>query len=416
MRDEKTKFFIYLGGMIIQKGVPFAMLPFYTAALTIKEFGEFSVLISTILFLSIIISMKPESYLVRELNVKGNSEDLPIRNSLAVLCINSLFVLPFVYLFSLDFLGIYIENQWLVNWVVVFVLFVYSAKGTVEGYMIAKGKSIDFVRYQAFQAILIAIFSFLLLKYFSFGVLGRLLPEFIVSVLVLLFFLNYISNYISFSKLKGFNLKDVYYLFIPMMLHSLGFTFLLISDRIMLQKMIGSESVALYTVAYTFGLLSGVIHEVFMKVWSPFFYKNVADTVFERSKLLPAAFIYSVISLIYAFVFSYIINQFYQDIVPMEYHSIGVLIYIISLSFSFEGTRKVFSSYIIASNKYKYIALLSIFTVCVNVLINLWLIPEFEEKGAAVATLVSFLIMSFVTVLIALSLRKAQGFYRLMND
>ena len=69
---------------------------------------------------------------------------------------------------------------------------------------------------------------------------------------------------------------------VPLIPHVLGGLFIAISDRFFIEKIVGIEAVAMYSIAYTFGLLVSLFTDSFVKAWSPWFYKQLANLTIKK--------------------------------------------------------------------------------------------------------------------------------------
>ena len=193
---------------------------------------------------------------------------------------------------------------------------------------------------------------------------------------------------------------DALQFLLPVLLHVAAFTFLNIGDRLILQQLSGSEAVAKYTVAYMLGMSISIFHDGLLKAWNPYFYSLVNKSIADEARVFQYIRLYSILSLVIGIIFGIGISNLYTLVMPDEYNGLGSIIMIISIAYSFEGVRKVYCGYLYVTRKTKYIANISLGCMLINILMNLMLIPFWGILGAAVATLISFLLMMLLTIIL----------------
>ena len=173
-----------------------------------------------------------------------------------------------------------------------------------------------------------------------------------------------------------------------------------LSDRYLLSHFGSLAQAATYTVAYTLGgVLSTVILVPFALAWPPIMYaiakRKDANHIFQlvfrwfNFVLLFATFALSLLSTIVL-----------EVLFPPAYHSAEPIIPIIALSTMFTGIYYTFKIGIYICRKTKFEILFLSIAASVNLIINFFLIPHFGAMGAAVSTLLAYIVLVLVTYIV----------------
>jgi len=92
-------------------------------------------------------------------------------------------------------------------------------------------------------------------------------------------------------------------------------------------------------------------------------------------------------------------------ILPDKYQGIEGVIYVVIAAYSLEGMRKVFCGYLYVSNRTKTLAVITFIGASFNILLNIVMIPAWGMLGAAYATLISFFVITFLVMAVAVQAR-----------
>lgn len=236
----------------------------------------------------------------------------------------------------------------------------------------------------------------LFVLHYNMGVGGVMLGN-LLSGLVL-FFLLYPEFHSHFTtRIDWAPLKKLLLFGLPLLPLSYLLLGLELADRWIIKYIKNLGEAGIYTLGYQFGAAMGILVYGFKISWVSFFYNNPEkkDT-FARSSVL-----FTRISLILWAFISLFTLEIFNIMVAENFHSAMVVVPLIALSYIFYGLEEIFAAgFYIKSRTYLLfpIALLALIT---NVLLNFFLIPELGITGAAIATLVTFVLFSAVTILVA---------------
>lgn len=200
--------------------------------------------------------------------------------------------------------------------------------------------------------------------------------------------------------------KSIVWFSIPLMLGNVSSIIMNVTDKMMLNAILGKTDLGLYTFALNFGLLTKAFILVpFFLAWSPLrwelynFGKGREERFSQITKLIVAGFCVLAIavgtcSILIAQVLSQ--NDSYlasQDLIPLFAitQAIWGLYNYELMGFHFSGkTRKV--------------PLLILALGVANIVLNIYLIPIYGYRGAAIATMIAYIMLRYVTAKMSSSL------------
>jgi O-antigen/teichoic acid export membrane protein len=210
---------------------------------------------------------------------------------------------------------------------------------------------------------------------------------------------------VLYIYIKGRKIYDKYYwkycisFVSPLILHGFGALLIAQSDRIMLQKMVGEESVGIYSFSHTVvGILAAII-AVFDKTWLSFYYETKKKSQEELG--IVRAKEYIVIFSIITAGFLLLVREVYKIFSPKEYWQGIVLVPFMALSYYFLFLYTFPITYEYFHGKTKLIPMGTFGAAIINIIGNFILIPRYAEIGAAIATLISYMFWFFFQEFVA---------------
>lgn len=190
-----------------------------------------------------------------------------------------------------------------------------------------------------------------------------------------------------------FNLNEVKSMLrfgIPLILGGLAFWGLTALDKVFLRIFSSYEELAVYSVSVSFAAAATIFQSVFSTVWAPTVYKWASSGEGLENVEKTTRFVLAIVVLLFclAGLFSWVVTYF----LPSEYNSVQWIV-VSCLGFPLLYTLSETTVVGIGiSRRSSFAMLAALIAFVVNIAGNLWLIPIFGAKGAAVSTCVSFLI------------------------
>lgn len=389
---------IYLGSSVANKAAPFLLLPLITRFLTPAEFGALSMFLVVNGLFFAVIGMGIHT------NISKNFFAVS-RNELAVLIGNMLFILFVVSLVILaGCLGLAVTvdelfsmpaELWLAFPVLSFMMMVNTINLTL---LRNEGRAYVYAGFEVFNTFLSLAVTVVLLVVFDFGWYSQVVGLLVANAVFFLVAIWYIwrRHYLKFT-LRRDVIKSILQLSLPLIPHVLGGVVIAVGDRIFIERMVGLEAVALYSIGYSFGMVVGLFTDAFVKAWTPWFFKvlqNPTDSV--RREVVRYTYGY----FLGVFALAGLIAFFAIVLLPYVVHDsfLGASDYIfwVSMGCAAQGIYKIFFPYLVHINKTSFLAVSTVFSACLNLILNYFFILKFGAIGAAYSTLLSYVLSAFL--------------------
>ena len=206
----------------------------------------------------------------------------------------------------------------------------------------------------------------------------------------------------SFSLAKELLKNSKHYIFADLMI-----IFIQHTDHIMITTMVSKEANGYYSAAITTVGVAQFVYTAIIDSYRPLIFqsKKEDEQKYERN----ISGLYSIV-LYLCIAQSIFFTVFAQLIISImygsEYAEAVVLLQILVwyLAFAFMGTVR--NVWILAEEKQKYVWRINLFGAVFNILLNFALIPYFSAIGAAVASLITQIVMNFVLGFAIKAIRK----------
>ena len=378
----------YLVGSGAQRGLPFLLLPLFTRTLTTDQFGSLSLATSAAAVFAIVLGLNPQVYLIASFHGFDREKlNAVLSNSVVAVLVSAA---------GAVLAGI----AWIV-WgpggaigvTVVVAVVVLGAGRTLLGLFLAliqlRRRPLTFltVNLALAGATAIAIVFVLL---FRGGAWQAALGAEAVAVgmaALLLTGAAYLRGDLAPAITRG-PLDDFLRFAVPLLPHTVALWIMAFIDRVMLAVIVDTETVGLYSAAYTLGLGLSLFYEAFQRSWQPVFFAEMGSGT--QGGAATAGRITR-----YAMTLTVLVGVAYLAVaivaLPIvagdEYRSAVPWMWPIVLGYILLGGYRIAASYLYATGS---TGVLSTVTVCgalLNAGANLILIPRMGAMGAALATM-----------------------------
>jgi O-antigen/teichoic acid export membrane protein len=391
---------IYLISSVINKGLPFILLPILTKYLTPEEYGIVAMFQLSIIVFYAFVGMNSSINIDKNFHRYNKKEISNMLTNIILLITASLLtisILTFIFLGELSSL-LNIDQNWIMALPIIgFMLMINTINLSI---LRNQNKP---VKYGIFEisntAINVLVTLTMLMVYNSgwesqaFGIVAAYFVFFCISVLFLIK-RNYLSG--KFSLVES---KRIINISIPLIPHLMATLVIAMSDRIFIAEMIGMEMVGVYSAGYTFGMIVLLFTDAFSKVWGPWFFKQMS---ISEDKAKEKIVTNSILYMIGICILTILIVQISLFIMPLmlaeSYHSASEFIIWVSIGYAIHGIYKLFFPYMVHINKTILITLSTVVAAAVNILFNYIFILEFGAIGAAYATILAFSVSSLMLV------------------
>lgn len=376
----KSNIILYALSTGLNKGYIILVFPILSTFLSIEDFGRWSLVIVVSNLLIPIISLNGSASIIRE--GSGNLKlgfSLFLRYTVLTFII-SLIIISIFYFF--------IGNSWFFYSFVIalsesifFLLLTYfRIKEESKKYFLLTLIKTSFI-------IVLALYS----KYLLLSVDEILVYHFIVVFLlsIIIFLFIYFMNY---TNAFSYNFYPILLFGITLIPHGLSQWIMSSSDRLILEYMLGTTSVGIYSLAYNISMVLMLLNSGIGLVLPTLLIKNY-DRWKEKEYDNRLIRYYSYITiLLFAFILSlYKLDSIYFNI--LDYYSTQMipLITIIYISIYVLGLYYFYANYLFYHRKAKIITKTTLYAATINIVLTIIFVYFFDIIGAAISTLLTYI-------------------------
>lgn len=396
--------FIYILGDVLNKSIPFLMLPIFTRYLTPEDYGIISVFTVLVSILAVFTGLSIHGVInVNFFKMQKDELKVFIGNCLIILNVSTLIVFICVYLFKpiiIERLSIEIE------WLILAIVLAFAQFLTTINLLLwtAEQKPKQYSIYQISQTFVITSLSISLIIGFGMNWEGQIISTaigtIIFSIISFIFIIK--RDYLIFQPNK-IHIKDALKFGIPLIPHALALWVKTGADRIMLMSLVGVAATGIYAVGYQIGLVISILVTAFVKAWSPFMMKILSNNPTKEDKKMIIIFTYTYFIgiLIIAFIFYYLIDLILPYFLAKEFNASSSFVLYFSFSFAFQGMYLMIGNYIFFTKKTYLLAYITFATSILHVTLLYFLVRTNGAIGAAQASLISYIITFLATWILA---------------
>jgi O-antigen/teichoic acid export membrane protein len=385
---------IYTVLNLLNKAIPFVLLPIVIRMVSTEEFGLYSLFVTLETLLIPIISLNMPAALSSHFYI----DKINLKEYLSTI-VFSMLILFSIYIT----ISVFIPSGILTNFGITktnFSIAICTASilgfiNLVSALFRLQRKPLRYGIYSIGQSLLLLIFiiSFCLWipssKGLIFGRAFYMMLFFIITIFIL-----YSNRHLGFFFSQTWFKRAINFA-IPTVFYSISAFIFLSSDRFLIQYFLGTEAVGYYAAIFQLASLISILGMSLNAAWLPWLFENLKKKdiktnyfIVKLSYLLMLGFILA--GLLFCLVFSFIA----KIILSTEYHPYINIAYPIIMGFSFEGIYLIVSPYMLYAEKTKYNGFIGIIVAILNISLNLILIPFVGISGAAYSTLLSWMSLS----------------------
>lgn len=389
---------VYSIGNIINAAVPFLLLPFLTNYLSTVDYGIIAIFQVILNFTNPVSGISVNGAVTRQyyfLKDSPNEFGKFVSNALFIVTIASSFVLIIYYFFG-DTISKYTDfpSEWL--WVVLVCSFSHNIIEVALSIWRVKLHATYYVLFRFLRTLLEMGISILLILYVDESWESRVEAQLYISVLfaLLALFFMWKMNVFRFRfQIDKNYLKEIASFGIPLIPHAIGAVFISMADRLFLTNMISLEETGLYSVGFQVAQIIALIQTSFNQAWVPYFYGKLKEnSQLVNLKIVKFSYLYFGIMLILVLILTLFSPLIYSLFIGEAFGGSIKYVFLISLGFAFNGMYKMVVNYFFYLKKTKFIALITIFTAIINIILNYILIIAYGAMGCAIATVIAFFI------------------------
>ncbi len=380
-------------GTFGSKILVFLMVRFYTGYLTPADYSTADLITQTANLLFPIISLGITEGVFRFAMDKNADRDSVFSAGLYLIFSGSLLFFAIAPLLGLvdDFKG-YV-------WLIAVYTIASSLHSLCTQYIRAIGKTVLFSIQGIINTSLVILLNIIFLAVAKIGVLGYVLSVVIADGLCTLFLTlkEKLWRQITFKISKELTAKMLKYS-IPLIPTTVFWWITSVSDRYMVNEIIGSHANGIYTVAYKLPTVLTLLSTMFMQAWQ---FSAVTESEGDRLEL--ASFytkiwgsFQAIMFLAGAFIIAFA-KLATKILTAEEYYSSWEYVPLLAAAMVFTAFTQFAGSVYVVTKKSSISFATAALGAAINIALNLLLIPsKLGVQGAALATVISYLICFFV--------------------
>jgi len=253
-----------------------------------------------------------------------------------------------------------------------------------------KAKQISVIRLAL--SILTLILNIVFVLTFEDKLLGFLVSWLIISSIDLILFFIYSKRYLGW----GIDLIEIkkYLKYALVQLPSdLSGWIITFSDRLIINKIKGASDTGVFGIGQKMAMPIQMIGTSVKDAYVPFTFSLYKDLDIKNEKELNRTALHFFTLFSFVSIIIVVFSKELFQLVDVRYRDGASVLMIMALAYLFRGYRFIFSNPTAYNVKFvKYRSLINISAAIINVGLNVLLIPKYSIKGAALATLITYLI------------------------
>lgn len=389
---------IYALANVLNGIIPFLLLPILTRVFTPEEYGLVTLMSAVIAIMGAFTGLSVHGAVSVKYFDKEIDHPKFVGASMMVLAGSTCFVLVFL-LFAGDKLSqwIHLPKQWLIIAAIASVAqFVINIRLTMWQ---VQEQAIRYGFFQVTQTFFNLSLSLALVFWMMMGWQGRAWG----IVIAALIFASFAIISLHKEKLVYWRgdkkyAKSAMRFGVPLIPHVIGGLVIATSDRFIIAKILGADSVGIFAVAVQISMVMNLLVDAMLKSYSPYLFRKLSSvTDNEKEYLVKSTYVIYISFFMLSTLYIYIVNILLPLLVGEKFSRSVVYIPWLVYSAMFSGMYYLVGLYVVYVGKTH---LLSIVTFCVGLfqcLLLYYMVSVGGLLGAAKATVVSSALMFILT-------------------
>ena len=385
---------IYTGAEVINKAIPFLLLPIVTRYLKPSDYGVVATFTACVGILAVFVGLGTHGAVtVSFFKLHSSEMSKYIANVLLILLISGLGTLAVLMTFRHA-----IAERFSITGLLLLMGVVLAASQFITSINLilwqVEQQSLFYVLYQILQTALNATLTLLLVVKFRMGWFGQITATTVAVVSFALLSLGFIwrRGYLRFEFSRSYA-KDALDFSIPLLPHELSTWLRVGVDRFLLASLVGMAATGVYAVGYQVGFVIGVLSASVNRAWMPFIFSRLNGIdLAGKVKLVKAIYAYCLGILSLSVVLGLVSPWLAEILFGKAYGSASRFVIWIAVGYAFDGMYLMVVTQIYYMKRTKYLGAIMFAGGLLHVTLSYFLIKSNGAIGAAQATCVSFLV------------------------
>ena len=379
---------------IVNKAIPFLLLPIIVRMLSVDDFGRYSFFIVIESLLIPIVTLNLPAALSS--HYYSNNFNLSEYLSTIIYSILGIALIFFIFIFFLpeSFLNLLGLSPYFVKMAVISAS-IAGLIGMVSNLFRLQRKPWFYGAFSITQSLLLflSIYTFCLINP-TFGMIVNGRVFYAVLLFIGTIFLLKNKNYITLIFRNDF-FKRALKFSLPTLIYSLSAYVFLSSDRYFIKHFLGIQAVGYYSAIFQLSSIISILGMSLNAAWMPWLFENLNKKSYSVNVFIVKLSYMLIISFLVFGGLSCLVFPFFAKLIlPHAFHAYIYLSIPIIIGFVFEGIYLIVSPYLYYAEKTKFNGFIGISIACLNVTMNIFLIPYFGILGAALTTCFSWILLA----------------------
>lgn len=379
----------YITTNIFTKLVALLAAPLFTRLLLPSEYGVYSLYVSWMGILSVIITFGISGGTIyRALGRFDESREELISNAIGILSVSCAALLALALVFSP-------LSQRLTGLPLTFILmlifevFLNSSQTVVFSYYRYKYSYVKICLINLLYALISVGVAAILIYFTPFRKEARIFSSFFAS-LVLIFPL--IRPYFKLKKLYKKEIWEyLLRLSLPLLPSALSTALIAQIDKLMIKSFEGTASLGKYSIAYSAGFMLTTLTAALYSALQPWLMRKLNSGNTDAARALTKRIIF--LSSLGLLLFLLVIPEIFKIIAAPEYRDAEIAVYPLAVAGYLQFISNILAANIIHTEKTVAISISGLLAFGFNLVTNIILIPRYSFPAAAVTTALSYLLL-----------------------
>ena len=399
---------IYTATDVINKAIPFLLLPVLTRYLTPEDYGIVSMFVVLVSFVTQFIGVNIHGAIARIYYDKDRVDiKAYITNCLFILLLSTTLVSLIYFSFS-SIIAEITAIPMQILWVVIVVSFGDYLSRVVLTLWQVRVKPMQFGSYLISKTILNTSLSIWFVVLLGLTWQGRIFAKLITAAIftIIGIIILWKSKWLKFTFNKSY-VKHALGFGVPLVPHAVGAIIMTMTDRFFITTMVGIDTTGLYTVGYQIGMIINLFAVSFHKAYVPYLYERLKRNVYvEKIQIVRMTYTFFAALLFLALSLSLVAPWFLSFFVGREFVGSNNFVVWVAFGYAFQGMYLLVSNYILYAQKTQILTWITISIAIFNIVLNYYFISNYGAIGAAQATTIIFFIQFVLTWTLAAKVQK----------
>ncbi|MAC96708.1 MAG: hypothetical protein CMC96_14545 [Flavobacteriales bacterium] len=406
MLKALRNFSIYSSISVITGSISFLLLPILTSYLSTEDYGLLSIFNASVRFFSVCIGLGMGHLMLVDLIRDKDCFSSKLKSFFALtLTLTTLLAIGVIIVlsFSGSFFGLPVLLT--ITLPVIALLVVYFEFFT--SVMVYLNQAAKFAVYSLGKFGVETLLTIVLVVGLGMNWTGRVLSLSLALIIIALFLVKYVfKNFSLKSKiLEPFKqIKELARGGGALAFMSMSFMVINLSDRFLIEKMIGIEATGIYGVAATVAGVMFMFIGALMKVIRPKLYEVFRLEGNSKGRVRIAIGYHTFLALFGIGLFI-VLPYIFEYFIDSKFNSSLTLSRILIVGLFFWGSYSFFISKLLYYKKNQHNAIIAVISMVINLVLNYFMIKEYGIQGAAFATVITYVCMFVSSIIYSISKR-----------